>query len=150
MPCHLCLVVDEVRLVFAFGVHGSQQITRGLIANTMHMTLCAVAPTHIAASTQQAHAQARFQLGRAFVLNVEYGRHLVAVFRIESSCREIDALHHVGVDEAESLLLSAADEQWSVHLDAVDIDGVLVEATAAHVVLAAGLVVLADAGKSDQ
>ena len=62
----------------------------------------------------------------------------------------MDVLHHLGVHEAQSFLLSATDEQRTVHLNAVDIDRVLVKRTAAYVVLATEFVGLAHTGESDK
>lgn len=52
-----------------------------------------------------------------------------------------------GVDDAESFLLPAADELGTVDLDAVDIDEVFVEGTAADGVLRGELVVGTDVGE---
>ena len=62
----------------------------------------------------------------------------------------MDVLHHLGVHEAQSFLLTATDEQRTVHLNAVDIDRVLVKRTAAYVVLATEFVGLAHTGKGDE
>ena len=116
----------------------------------MHLALCAVAPTYIGACAQQTHVDARFQSGRALVADIQHRRHLVAILGIEATRREIHALHHVGVHKTQSLLLSAADEQWAVYLYAIDIHRVLIKTTSAHIVLATHLIVLPHARKSDE
>ena len=59
-------------------------------------------------------------------------------------------LHHLRVDKTQTLLLATTNQQGTMDLDAVDIDGVLVKRTAADVILAAQLVRLAHARISDQ
>ena len=59
-------------------------------------------------------------------------------------------LHHLGVDETQTLLLPTTNQQGTMDLHAVDIDGVLIERTAADVILAAQLVRLAHTRKRDQ
>ena len=83
-------------------------------------------------------------------MDIEHTGHLIAVLRTESACREAHIIHHLGIDEAQTFLLAATDQQGTVHLDAVDIDLVLVETTATHVVLTTQFVVLVHAGKGDQ
>jgi len=61
------------------------------------------------------------------VCDVEYAGHAVAVLGFESSCREVNLLDHVAVDDGESFLLSAADEHRTIDFHAIDIDAVLVE-----------------------
>ena len=108
LPRHLCLIVNEVGFVVTCSLQCAQQIARGLIAYAVHLTVRTIAPTYITTGTQQTHIQARFQSGRAFVANIQYGRHLVAILGIETTCREIYALYHVGIHKTQSLLLTAA------------------------------------------
>ena len=68
-------------------------------------------------------------------MDVECTGHLVAILRLEAATGEADPLNHVAIDDGEAFLLTAADEQWTVYLDIVDIDRVFVKGAAAHVVL---------------
>ena len=108
LPRHLCLIINEVGFVVTCCLQCTQQIARGLIAYAVHLTVRTITPTHITTGTQQTHIQARFQSGRAFVANIQYGRHLVAILSIETTCREIYTLNHVGIHKTQSLLLTAA------------------------------------------
>ena len=54
------------------------------------------------------------------------------------------------INERESFLLARSDQQGAVYLDAVDIDGVLVERTAANVVLRTEFVGLTHTGEGDE
>ena len=67
--------------------------------------------------------------------DVESRRHLVAVLSLKATSGETDALHHVGIDDRESFLLSAADEERAVDLHIVYIYRVLIKGPATHIVL---------------
>lgn len=67
--------------------------------------------------------------------DVESRRHLVAVLSLKATSGETDTLHHVGIDDRESFLLSAADEERAVDLHIVYIYRVLIKGTTTHIVL---------------
>ena len=122
----------------------------GLVADAVHLGELLARRAHVGRRAEQAERHGGLEPLGPLVGDVEHGRHLVAVFRVEPARREGHLLHHVGVDDAQPLLLPGADEQRAIHLDAVDIDDVLVEAAAPHVVLRAELVVRADPGEGEQ
>ena len=127
-----------------------EHIFRGLVADAVHFRENAVAVAHIHACAQQTDCYTGLKPFRPFVGYIQRTGHLVAVFCAEAACRECHVLHHFGIDETQSFLLPRADEQRAVHLYAVHIHFVLVERTAAHIVLRAQFVVLVDAGKRNQ
>ena len=73
--------------------------------------------------------------------DVQHTRHFVAVLGFETSCREVDLLHHIAVDDGQTLLLTTADEQGTIDLDTIDVHEIFVERTASNVVLAREFVV---------
>ena len=115
LPGQVGLVVEEVRIVFALGLQRAQQVAVGLVAQS-------VAPCQ--AFLPWPGPCRRFRraglprcclpvLRGAVVFDVKGRRHLVAVFCFETARREAHTLHHVGVDDGESFLLSAAHEEWT-------------------------------------
>ena len=86
-------------------------------------------------AAKQRHGGRRFGTGGAAVGDVESRRHLVAIFGFEASRGESHRLHHVRVDDAQSLLLPTADEKRAIYLHIIYIYRVLVETTTTHVVL---------------
>ena len=77
---------------------------------------------------------------RLAVGDVERRRHLVGVAGRKSSRRELDVAYHIGIDDAETLLLAAPHELWTVDLHSVDVDGILVKRSASDGILRAHLV----------
>ena len=55
-------------------------------------------------------------------------------------------LHHIGIDETQSFLLPGTDQQGTVYFNAVDVHHVLVETTAAYVILRAEFIVATYSG----
>ena len=73
------------------------------------------------AATQQRQRDTYLALQRSAVGDVEHRGHAVAVCGIESSWGEKHVVHHIGVDDAQPLLLAAAYELRTVYLDTVDV-----------------------------
>ena len=144
-PSHIGLIVEEVGLVLALCLKAAQQVLVRLVAEAVAEGELFVAVAHIDACSEQACCDGGFQALGVAVGDVEHAGHLVAVLGLEAACREVDFLHHIAVDDGESFLLTAADEHGTIYLYTVDIDAVLVERTAADVILAGELVVGADA-----
>ena len=94
---------------------------------TVNGYLCLAGIANEYASAQQRCIGVAFKAGGAAVLDVEHAGHLVTVFRLETTTGEANLLDHIGVDDAETFLLSRADQQWSINLYIVDIYGVLVK-----------------------
>ena len=135
MITQIGLIVEEVGLVFALGLQGSQQIAVGLVADGVAHRELLVAVAGIGGSAEEREPDGGFLLRGFAVGDVEHRRHLVAVFGLESAGREADGRDHVGVDDAQSLLLSTAHEEGSVNLHLVDIHRVLVKGSAPDIVL---------------
>ena len=146
LPREVGLVVDEGGVVLAIGLQGAEEIAVGLEAEALREGDLAHAEAVIDAGAEEAGADTALVALWAFVGDIEDGRHAVAVLGLEAAGGELYALHHIGVDDGESLLLAAADEHGAVDLDAVDIDAVLIEGAAADVVLRGELVVCGDTG----
>ena len=100
--------------------------------------------TYIEAGSQKAGRNRSFKLLGLLVSNVQYGRHFVPVFGVETSGREVDAFHHVAVDDAQSFLLSGTDEHGTVNFHSIDIHTVFIKASAPYVILRTQLIVRAD------
>ena len=100
-----------------------------------------VAIACIEVGTEQRALHGGFPTLRTAVGDVEDTGHLVSIASFETACGEIDLLHHVRVDDGETLLHTAADEQGTIDFHAIDIHAVLVEGTSTHIVLARHLVV---------
>ena len=116
----------------------------------MHLRICAVAVPYIDLSTQQTGAEAGFKSLRTLVGDIQNGRHLIAVLRIITAGRELHILNHLRIHKTQSLLLTGANQQRTMDLYAVDINRILVECTAANVILRTQFVVLMHTGKSNQ
>ena len=149
-PCHIRLIVEEVRTVVTFRLQRTEHVLRTLVAYAVHLAVRAVAHTYIDASALEPCRQRGLKSRRLLVAYIQHGGRLVAEPCIEPSGTELHVLHHLGIDKTQSLLLSGTYEQRTVNLYAVHIHGVLVKTAAAHVVLATHLVGLAHAGKRDQ
>ena len=70
-------------------------------------------------------------------MDVQHRAQFVPVFGFKPARTEFDAVHHVGVGERQPFLLSAPHQEGAVHFDVVDVDQILVERPAPHVVGAA-------------
>ena len=142
-PGYVGLVIQVLRFVFTFGVECVQKIGSRLVAHAMkHGELVCPVPS-IGTGTQQAGSDGSFETFDLLILNVKHAGHLLAVFCLETASRETYTLHKVGVDDAETFLLSGTDEQRTIDFDAIDIDGVFVERTTTDIVLRTHLVVCA-------
>ena len=146
LPREVSLIVEEVGVVFTLGIHGTQQVPVGLVAQAIAPSHLFVGHAYVGTRSEQTCRDVAFQLLRTLIAYVEGRRHLVAVFCFETACREAHTLHHVGVDDRESFLLSATHEEWTVYLHIVNIYEVLVERAASHVILRRQFVVGAHAG----
>ena len=144
------LIVDVGGLVIAGGGESSQHVFGCLVAQPMHLAVGAVSVTDIQLCTEQAGAEARLESRGTLIGDIEHGGHLVVVLHAVATCREMDVLHHLGIDERQSFLLSGADEQRPIDLNAVDINRVLVERSAADIVLRTEFIGLAHAGERDE
>ena len=109
----------------------------------MHLRELVAAVAQGQCAALKARAQASLKGLWLLVGDVEHTRHLVAVLGVEAAGREVHLLHHVAVDDTQSLLLAVGDQLRAIHLDAVDVDAVLVVGAAAHHVLRAHLVLAA-------
>ena len=145
-PAGVGLVVQESRLVLALGLQAAQHVLVGLVAHAVAEGDLPVAVARVHVGTEQAGLHAGLVPLGAGVGDVEHAAHPVAVLGLEAARAEVHLLHHVAVYHREALLLAAADEQGAVDLPPVDVHAVLVERSAAHVVLAGELVVGAHAG----
>ena len=103
-------------------------------------------PSHIGSGAEHGGVGRGFEVLGTLVGDVEHGGHAVAVARLEATGRELDALHHIGIDDAQSLLLTGTDEERTIDLDAIEVDAVFIERAAAHVVLRGEFVVGTDTG----
>ena len=121
----------------------AQQIAGGLVSDAARETELVVPGSHIGACTQQAGHKCRFKALRLAVCYIQDRRHLIAVLHAESAGGENDGLHHIGVDETQTLLLPGANQQRTQYFGAVHVDTVLVKVAAAHIVLAAQFVMAA-------
>ena len=112
---------------------------------------CGLSPhPHIHACPEQTGAQRALKPLRPFVADIQHRCHLISILCAVATCRELHVLHHRRIDERQPLLLPAANQQRTMHLYAIHIHHVLIKTTAAHVVLAAQLVVLIHAGEGDE
>ena len=144
-PAEIRLIIEEVGLVLAFRLEAAQHVLVGLVAQSIAEGELLLAVTDINVCAKQTGCNRGFEPFGVGIGDVKHARHLVAIFRLESTSREVNLLHHIAIDDGKSLLLSAIDEHRPVNLDAIDIDAVLVERAATNVVLAAQLVMGADA-----
>ena len=136
------LVVNKRRLVFAFGLKRTEQIAVGLVAQTVEPRQFLRAQSDVTARTQQAERDVSLGHGllskagtQLLVGDVECRRHLVAILRFVAASRESDALHHVGIDDGKTFLLTAPDKERAEHFNIINIDRVLVEGTASDIIL---------------
>ena len=129
------LVVEERRVVLRVDValRGEQE-ARGLVAHAVQPRQLLRTDAQIGACSQQTgrdgalhHRLALALRLEALIADVECRRHLVAILHSKAARREADALHHIGIDDRESLLLAATHQERPEHLDVVDVDAVLVE-----------------------
>ena len=98
--------------------------------------MAVVAKTYIRLCTEERDGNGSFCCRRALVSDVEYGSHLVAIFGIESTRRELYRFGHFRVYKTESFLLSGSEKERTMHLDTVYVNRVFIEATASDVILA--------------
>ena len=130
-----CLVVEEFGVILAVGVEGGEHTLVGLVAQAVAPAELLVAEAHIGTCPEQTGRCLGLEALGPLVGDVECRRHLVAVDGLETARGEADRLHHVGVDDRQAFLLSAAHQEGAIHLHIVDIHAVLVETSATHVVL---------------
>ena len=135
-PAEICLIVKEIRPVLTLRLQRSEQIAVRLVAQSVRPGELFCCQSQIAAGSEERGCDAPFGLLWPFVCDVECRAHLVAVFGLEAAGRESNLVYHIGVDDAQSLLLSAAYEERPEHLYIVDIHRVFVERSATDVVLA--------------
>ena len=140
-PRKIGLIIKEGRVVFSVRVGRSHQVARGFVAQGGHQAHPFVAPAHIGSGSQHGGLRRGFEGFGTLVGDVEHRRHLVAITSLEAAGRKADALHHVGVDDGKSFLLSGTNQHGAVNFYAVEVHTVLVERAAAHVVLRRQLVV---------
>ena len=134
-PVEIGLIVEEVRFVLAVGLHRTEEILCRLIAQSVGPREVLTAQSHIGTGTKQrCRSRGLGMLGLA-IGDVESRRHLVAVLCLEATCGEVDTLHHVGVDDRESFLLSAAYKKGPEDLHIIYIYRILVKGSATNIVL---------------
>ena len=134
------LIVEILWVVFALGVGAAEKRGIALVTHTMeHGKLFSGSAER---QTSALHTCGKCALKCLWFLvgDIEYRRHFVAVFGVETTCAERHRAHHIGVDDAEALLLARTHQLWAMHLYAVDIHAVLVVATATHHVLRTHLI----------
>ncbi len=130
------LEIGIVGGVAALGFETSQDIAVAVAAETR-----CIGPTLPHPALDRGRSPQETDAGRAFefagtdVGDVKYRREFVAIGGVESSRREKDMFHQVGIDDAHALLLPAAYQHRPEDLDIVDVDEVLVERTATHGIL---------------
>ena len=93
------LPVDKVRAVFGICVERAEQVARGLVAQRRHKAHVLIAPAHVAAGSERGSLHRGLKLLRTLVGDVQDRRHFVAVACLEAAGGEVDAFHHVGVDD---------------------------------------------------
>ena len=143
-PRKVSLIVQKIGAVFAIDICRTEEVTRGLVAHGGHEADLLIAPPYVGSRPEDAHIGRTLQGFGPLVRNVEHGRHTVAIARLETARREADALNHIGIDDTQTLLRARADKQRTIDLNAIEIDAILVERTAAHIVLRGKFVVRAD------
>ena len=121
-PGDIGLIIDVSRLIIAGGCQSAEHVFAGFVTQAVHLAVSAITVSDIDLCAQKTGAEASLERPRSFVGDIQHRRHLIAVLRTESAGREPHVLHHLGIDERESFLLTATDEKRTVHLDAVDID----------------------------
>ena len=142
-PVEIGLIVEKVGLVLTVGLQCAQEIAVGLVAQTVEPAHLLVGHAHVCVGPKQGCCQGSLKgilvaVGRLelFVGDVQGGRHLVTILCRVAARGKGYPFDHVGVDDRKPLLLSAADKERTINLHTVDVDGVLVERSAAHVILA--------------
>ena len=137
----ICLIVQIVWLVFAFGFHRTEQVRGGFVAHAIEPWKFLGSQTDVCVSTQQTGSQTAFNhrllafCFQGFVGDVESRTHLVSVFGSISSGWETDFIYHIRVDDGEAFLLSAANQEWAENFYVVDVYGVLIKGTATYIIL---------------
>ena len=84
------------------------------------------------------------------ILHIKHRSHLIAIFRIKSSCRKVHLSHHIWIDKTQPLLLSCSHKQWSIHLYSIHIHTIFIVITSSHRVLRTHLVVRTNSCKCCQ
>ena len=144
-PTEVGLIVEEIRLVFALRFERAEHILIRLITQAVAERELLLSVAHIDVCAKQTGCNGSLEAFGMRISDVEHRGHSVAILRLETACREVDLLHHIAIDDGKSLLLPTADEHRPVNLHTIDVDAVLVERTAAHIILARKLVMGADA-----
>ena len=75
------------------------------------------------------HARCKLRLigCRSAVVDVQYRTQFIAEFGFKPSGRKSDRLDHVWVGEGQPFLLPRTHQKWTVHLNIVDVDQVLIK-----------------------
>src|SRR5580658_3824701 len=128
-----CLLAGEEAAIGS--VAGADQVSKA--------SLCARA-FEMKSLFEDAEVDGATEVAGLAVLDVEGGRHLIPVPRLEPASVKADAAGQLRVDEAEPFLLSIVDEVGPENLKIVHIDQVLVVITAADGILGGQLVIGAD------
>ena len=134
-PGHHQLIIEKVRSIFSVRVEGSQKVTRGLVTSRGHRRKMLVPPPHIKATSQHRTVDCGLPLFRSAISDVEHRRHFVAIFRLKTAGRELDALNHRTVGHRKALLLAGAHQLRSIKFDSIEINHIFVKRSAAHIVL---------------
>ena len=146
---HKRLQIDEPRLVFGPRVGVAEQRAGHAVTDARDLCEAFAGAAHIGVGRAERGMRGgqHAERGRALpslgplISDVEHGAHLIAIARLEAAGRKLYLLRQIGVDEAQPLLLAGADEQRAEHFHAVDVNHILVVATAANGVLRAEFVV---------
>ena len=134
------LIVEILRVIFPLGLEGAEQRTVALVANAMELREVAGVLSKRGVHPLERQCQCPLVFLRLAIGDVEHRRHSVAIFGIESACREVYRAYHIRVDNAQPLLLSAADELRAIYFYSVDIHAVFVIRASAHHILRTHLV----------
>ena len=129
------LIVEILWVVFALGVGAAEKRGIALVTHTMEHGKLFSGSAERQTSALHTCGKCALKCFWFLVGDIEHRRHFVAVFGVETTGGECHRAHHIGVDDAETLLLSRTHQLWAMHLYAVDIHAVLVVATATHHVL---------------
>src|SRR5579863_6132968 len=128
-----CLLAGEEAAIGS--VAGADQVSKTAICGY---------PFEMKSLFEEAEVDGTTEAGGLAVLDVEGGRHLISVPRLEPASVKANAAGQLRVDEAESFLLSVVDEVGPEDLKIVHIDQVLVVITAADGILGGQFVIGAD------
>ena len=146
LPGQIGLIVEEVGFILTVGLQRSQHVAVGLIAEAVGPRELLRRKTDVGTGAKERSRHLGLRARRSLVGDVERRRHLVAIFGLEATRGESHRGHHIGIDDGEALLLSTAHKEGTIDLHVVDIDGVFVERTTAHVILGGQLRMGGDTG----